>query len=97
MLPSCWQSDENIKNLCNLHLKVLRQKVYLTEDYLELSIKIEVRQMPVLDPIKKSIAQKHRLYMKICRDCGVRNAATALKCRKCKSKNLRWKKRELVK
>ncbi|MBN1358401.1 50S ribosomal protein L40e [Candidatus Bathyarchaeota archaeon] len=53
--------------------------------------------MPVLDPIKKSIAQKHRLYMKICRDCGVRNAATALKCRKCKSKNLRWKKRELVK
>jgi len=53
--------------------------------------------MPVLDPIKKSIAQKHRLYMKICRDCRVRNAATATKCRKCKSKNLRWKKRELVK
>jgi large subunit ribosomal protein L40e len=53
--------------------------------------------MPILDPVKKSIAQKHRLYMKICRDCGVRNAATATKCRKCKGKNLRWKKRELVK
>ena len=74
-----------------------RQKVYLTEEHLSLSTRIEVQHMPILDPIKKSIAQKHRLYMKICRDCGVRNAATALKCRKCKSKNLRWKKRELVK
>lgn len=53
--------------------------------------------MPVLDPIKKAIAQKARLHMKICRYCGVRNAATAIKCRKCKRKNLRWKKRELVK
>jgi len=53
--------------------------------------------MPILDPVKKAIAQKHRLYMKICRDCRVRNAATATKCRKCKGKNLRWKKRELVK
>jgi large subunit ribosomal protein L40e len=53
--------------------------------------------MPILDPVKKAIAQKARLYMKICRDCGVRNAATATKCRKCHSKNLRWKKRELVK
>jgi large subunit ribosomal protein L40e len=54
-------------------------------------------EMPIMDPLKKTIAQKHRLYMKICRDCGVRNAATAVKCRKCRSKNLRWKKRELVK
>jgi large subunit ribosomal protein L40e len=53
--------------------------------------------MPILDPVKKAIAQKARLYMKICRDCGSRNAATAVKCRKCHSKNLRWKKRELVK
>ncbi|MCW4010995.1 MAG: 50S ribosomal protein L40e [Candidatus Bathyarchaeota archaeon] len=53
--------------------------------------------MPILDPVKKSIAQKARLHMKICRDCGVRNAATSTKCRKCHSKNLRWKKRELVK
>ena len=76
---------------------ILRQKVYLTENHLSLSTKTEDHQMPILDPIKKSIAQKHRLHMKICRDCGARNAATALKCRKCKSKNLRWKKRELVK
>ncbi len=53
--------------------------------------------MPIADPTKKAIAQKSRLYMKICRECGVRNAPTALKCRKCRSKNLRWKKRELVK
>ncbi|UCB59909.1 MAG: 50S ribosomal protein L40e [Candidatus Bathyarchaeota archaeon] len=52
--------------------------------------------MPVTDLQKKTIAQRHRLYMKICRECGVRNAPTAVKCRKCRSKNLRWKKRELV-
>ena len=32
--------------------------------------------MPILDPFKKALAQKHRLYVKICRDCGARNAAT---------------------
>ncbi len=52
--------------------------------------------MPITDPIKKAIAQKARLHMKICRECGARNAPTAKKCRKCRSKNLRWKKRELV-
>jgi large subunit ribosomal protein L40e len=88
---------DTLNDFLNWLLKVIRQKVYLTDEHLSLSTRIEVCQMPVLDPIKKSIAQKHRLYMKICRECGVRNAATALKCRKCKSKNLRWKKRELVK
>jgi len=72
------------------------QKVYLTANHLALTLK-EEQHMPILDPVKKAIAQKHRLYMKICRDCGARNAATSTKCRKCKSKNLRWKKRELVK
>ena len=57
----------------------------------------EVSLMPIMDPLKKTIAQKHRLYLKICRECGARNAATAVKCRKCRSRNLRWKKRELVK
>ncbi|UCC34062.1 MAG: 50S ribosomal protein L40e [Candidatus Bathyarchaeota archaeon] len=52
--------------------------------------------MPIMDPLKKALAQRHRLRMKICRECGVRNAASAVKCRKCRSKNLRWKKRELV-
>jgi len=52
--------------------------------------------MPITDPTKKAIAQKRRLYMKICRECGARNASTAVKCRKCRSGNLRWKKREIV-
>ncbi|NIU38840.1 50S ribosomal protein L40e [Candidatus Bathyarchaeota archaeon] len=51
---------------------------------------------PIIDPFKRTLAQKHRLYMKICRDCGVRNSSSATKCRKCRSKNLRMKKRELV-
>jgi len=50
-----------------------------------------------MDPFKKTLAQQHRLYMKICRDCGARNALTSVKCRKCKGKNLRLKKREIVK
>ncbi|MHC1564472.1 MAG: 50S ribosomal protein L40e [Candidatus Hecatellaceae archaeon] len=51
--------------------------------------------MPVTDYFKRTLAQKHKLYVKICRVCGVRNAPTAEKCRKCHSRNLRWKKREL--
>ena len=42
---------------------------------------------------KKALAHKYRLYYKICRNCGARNPPTAEKCRKCHSKNLRWKKR----
>jgi len=51
--------------------------------------------MPITDLVKKRIAQEHRLYMKICRDCGARNSSQSVKCRRCRSKNLRWKKREL--
>ncbi len=50
--------------------------------------------MPITDPFKRRIAQEHRLYFKICRRCGARNAPGAVKCRKCKSRNLRWKRRE---
>jgi len=52
--------------------------------------------LPITDPFKKAIAQQHRLYLKICRDCGARNAVSAVKCRKCHGKSLRWKKREIV-
>jgi large subunit ribosomal protein L40e len=52
--------------------------------------------MPVVDPVKRRIAWEKRLYMKICRKCGVRNAPKATKCRKCRGKNLRWKRRELT-
>lgn len=51
--------------------------------------------MPITDLFKKRIAQKHRLYFKICRSCGARNPASAVKCRRCKGKNLRFKNREL--
>ena len=69
----------------------------MTVSHLSLSPEQEDLEMPILDPVKKTIAQKARLYKKICRDCGGTNAATATKCRKCHGKNLRWKKRELVK
>jgi len=54
-----------------------------------------VFDVPIADYFKRTLAQKYRLYVKICRVCGVRNAPTATKCRKCRSTNLRWKKREL--
>ncbi len=50
--------------------------------------------MPVTDIVKRRLAQSHMLYVKICRDCGARNPRNATKCRKCRGKNLRWKKRE---
>lgn len=51
--------------------------------------------MPVQDLDKLKIAQKHLLYIKICRNCGARNAMAAEKCRRCRSKELRAKRREL--
>ncbi|MFN3967244.1 MAG: 50S ribosomal protein L40e [Endomicrobiia bacterium] len=53
--------------------------------------------MPIQDQEVLSIAQKKRLFFKICRECGARNPPTATKCRKCRKKNLRWKKRERTK
>ncbi|MCS7364512.1 MAG: 50S ribosomal protein L40e [archaeon GB-1867-035] len=50
--------------------------------------------MPIHDPEKLHIAQQRRLFIKICRRCGARNPRSAEKCRRCKSKNLRWKRRE---
>lgn len=44
---------------------------------------------------KRSLARQHKLYYKICRHCGARNAPSSTKCRKCHGKNLRWKKREV--
>jgi LSU ribosomal protein L40E len=51
--------------------------------------------MPLLDASLIQLAQMKRLHYKICRKCGARNPPTAEKCRKCRSYNLRWKKREL--
>ncbi|MHA1595346.1 MAG: 50S ribosomal protein L40e [Candidatus Baldrarchaeia archaeon] len=49
--------------------------------------------MPITDPIKKEIAVKHLLMVKFCRECGAKNPASATRCRRCRSKNLRWRKR----
>ncbi|MFX1519285.1 MAG: 50S ribosomal protein L40e [Promethearchaeota archaeon] len=52
--------------------------------------------MPVADPELREIARKHLLYHKICRKCYARNPISAKKCRRCRSKDLRFKKRELT-
>ncbi len=54
----------------------------------------EERVMPLRDPVKIAIAQARRLKVKICRECGARNPPSATKCRRCRSKNLRWKRVE---
>lgn len=52
--------------------------------------------LPIHDPDKLQIAQRHLLFVKVCRKCGARNPASAEKCRRCKGRNLRWKRRELT-
>ena len=47
--------------------------------------------MPITDPVKLKIALDHVFKVKICRDCGAKNAFTAEKCRRCRSRNLRVK------
>ncbi|MCH7941392.1 MAG: 50S ribosomal protein L40e [Thaumarchaeota archaeon] len=51
--------------------------------------------MPITDTIKKQIAQKARLHLKICFKCGARNPISATRCRKCHSPYLRLKNRTL--
>jgi large subunit ribosomal protein L40e len=53
--------------------------------------------MPLPSPEKIQLAQKYLLFVKICRECGARNSIKAEKCRKCKRKNLRLKRREVIK
>jgi len=45
--------------------------------------------MVVADPLKKQIAQRARLHMKICISCGARLDINATRCRKCRSTSLR--------
>ena len=51
--------------------------------------------MPIADPEKKQIAQKARLHMKICFNCGAHNSLAATRCRKCRNAYLRLKNRAL--
>ncbi|MEJ2250474.1 MAG: 50S ribosomal protein L40e [Candidatus Lokiarchaeota archaeon] len=53
--------------------------------------------MPLDDPEKKRIARYHLLMKSVCRRCGALNPIKARKCRRCHSKDLRLKKRDLRK
>jgi len=50
--------------------------------------------MSLRDPFKVELARKNTIEFKICRNCGARNALKAVKCRRCRSKNLRLKKKK---
>ncbi len=49
--------------------------------------------MPVTDPVKIQIVTKRVLDKLVCRKCGALNPPGAEKCRRCKSRNLRPKKK----
>ena len=51
--------------------------------------------MPITDAIKKQIAQKRRLFYKICFKCGGRNPISSGRCRKCHSQHMRLKNRNV--
>ena len=51
--------------------------------------------MPIADVTKKQIAQKRRLFFKVCLRCGARNPLAAERCRKCKTSALRLKNRSV--
>ncbi|HIC99648.1 MAG TPA: 50S ribosomal protein L40e [Pyrodictiaceae archaeon] len=50
--------------------------------------------MPVRDPELLKIVYERVLNKKVCRKCGALNPPSAVKCRRCKSKNLRPKRAE---
>jgi large subunit ribosomal protein L40e len=54
-----------------------------------------IHQMPIADVTKKQIAQKRRLFLKVCLRCGARNALQATRCRKCHASVLRLKNRSV--
>ncbi|HEY0088076.1 MAG TPA: 50S ribosomal protein L40e [Candidatus Lokiarchaeia archaeon] len=53
--------------------------------------------MPIEDPVKRRIAKYHLLDKSVCRRCGALNPMNAIKCRRCRGKQLRLKRRELAK
>ncbi len=53
------------------------------------------RIMPITDATKKQMAQKRRLFFKICLRCGSKNPISATRCRKCHAQALRLKNRAL--
>jgi large subunit ribosomal protein L40e len=53
------------------------------------------QRVPIADVVKKQIAQRRRLFFKVCLRCGTRNPLAASRCRKCRSEDLRLKNRAL--
>jgi large subunit ribosomal protein L40e len=51
--------------------------------------------LPITDVTKKQIAQKRRLFFKVCLRCGARNPLSAKRCRKCRGSDLRLKNRSV--
>ncbi|MEM1873926.1 MAG: 50S ribosomal protein L40e [Acidilobaceae archaeon] len=49
--------------------------------------------MPVTDPQLLAIFEARVLNKKVCRKCGALNPMSAVKCRRCRSTNLRPKKK----
>jgi large subunit ribosomal protein L40e len=47
--------------------------------------------MPVTNPEYRAIARSHIMNRKVCRKCYATNPASAKKCRKCRSPELRMK------
>jgi large subunit ribosomal protein L40e len=52
-------------------------------------------ELPIADVTKKQIAQKKRLFLKVCLKCGSRNPLAATRCRKCHASDLRLKNRSV--
>ena len=44
--------------------------------------------MSLRDPFKLALARSHLVDKSVCRSCGATNPPKAVKCRKCRSKNL---------
>ncbi|MCC6015488.1 MAG: 50S ribosomal protein L40e [Desulfurococcaceae archaeon] len=51
--------------------------------------------MPLTDPELIKIVEKRLLNKKVCRNCGALNPPSATRCRRCRSSNLRPKKKAL--
>ena len=67
-----------------------KHRVYSLEPYVP---PIPGREMPITDPELIAIVEKRVLNKLVCRKCGALNPPGATKCRRCRSKNLRPKKK----